>query len=131
MASRPKPTRAERRAARAEVPDARVYGVRIQDTGASSWISEVLVFAQDRDAAKDRLRAVGMYKRVITADALDKHIDAEGRQLATDNPSHVLMRQLDDDGWTRWFALLPGYVHPPQDAAAKDPSLRLEPPSAD
>lgn len=128
MAKKQSVTRAERRAIRATVPDARVYVVEIKDAGADSWISRVALFAESPTAASERLRVVGLDTPARALRMPNEDVPAEAVEVATANPDACFISQLNDDGWSCWFPLPPGYVHPPQGQAAKHPELRLRPP---
>jgi hypothetical protein len=120
-------TRAERRAARVVLPDARVYWVEIEDAGAQCWVSRLAFFADSPAAAKERLRAIGLW-HALDRSSSEVELPVSAAELAKAHPNEIFISQLDDDGWTRWFALPAGYVHPSQGQAAKHPELRLSPP---
>ncbi|MGQ0629944.1 MAG: hypothetical protein ACT4P1_02810 [Sporichthyaceae bacterium] len=125
MASKRKPTHAERRAAQPAAAGARVYGLEIEDAGADSWLSRIVYFADSSDSADERRRSLGVHNRVIKALLTDSAIPEEAHRLATMNPTASFLSQFNDDGWSPWFALPPGYEHPSQGKAAKQPALRL------
>jgi hypothetical protein len=127
MAKKRPVTRAERRAARPVVADARVYGVEITDAGAQCWTSRIIFFASSPGEATDLLRAANLYKRVISRYLRESDVAEDGQRLARENPKVLFLSQYNDDGWSGWMRLPEGYVHPPQGLATKHPELRWPP----
>lgn len=123
MAKKRPLTRAERRAARPEVPDARVYGVEIRDAGATSWNSRIIFFASTPGEATEIMRAADLYKRVILGHLRHDEIPADGAALARQNPGALFLSQFDDEGWTAWMRLPSDYKHPSRGLAPNRPQV--------
>ncbi len=118
-------TRAQRRALRATVPAAGVYGVQSKDARADSWIGRYFFWAGSVDEAKRRTREAGFHQRQITAHWSPGQTPPEGLPSELHRgDGHWYRSRLDDGGWTPWEQLPADYRHPPQGLAAKDPSLR-------
>ena len=113
MGKKPPLTRNERRNRRAIIPDARVYGVVITDTGAGCWQSRVIFSASNSAEAAARLKKANLYKRVIQAHINPDKIPADGRELARAKPGVLFMSRDDDGGWSPWMELPNSYQHPP------------------
>ena len=118
-------SRAQRRALRATAPAVGVYGVDADDAGADSWIGCYLFWAESADDARARTRDAGFHQKQIKArwspgQEPPHGVPAELRR----GDVHWYRSRLDDSGWTSWERLPPDYRNPPQDHAAKDPSVR-------
>lgn len=122
MSKQAKPTRSERRAARAGEG---VYGVDATDAGADSWTWRYLVWARTPDEARARIAAAGFRRRQIERQWTPNEPPPGG---LPEHPGGGFARwyrtRLDDDGWTEWEPLPASYRHPPQALAAVDPTVR-------
>lgn len=125
MAKAAGPSRSERRARRAAVPEARVYGLDVVDAGAGMWRSEVVYHAATAQEADERRRAAGFSKRNSSPMPADQAL-ADEYAFAAEQPNEMFLRR-DEGRWTPWLVLPPGYTHPPQGAAARDPEVRRLP----
>jgi hypothetical protein len=125
VAREQKPTRAQRRAHRAAVPDAGPYGIDAKDAGADSWIGRYVFWAESADEAKTRTRNAGFHQKQLQARWTPGQIPPEG--VPSDlhkGDQHWYRSRLNDGGWASWEKLPPDYHHPPQGLASQDPSVR-------
>lgn len=128
-------SRAEARARREErhsqFPASRVYGLTVEDPMAQTWESQAIVFATSPDEARTLLQGAGFFKRNSQPIETDKLADEEF-EVAKTEPLQVFLRRGHDFGWSRWYRLPIGYVHPPM-SSVKGPSsdwlLPGEPPN--
>ena len=124
MAQSKKLSRAEARARRderqARFPAARVYGLTVEDPMAQTWESQAIVFATSPDEARVLFQEAGFFKRNSQPIEPDK-LAGEEFEPTKAQPSQVFLRRRHDFGWSQWYALPTGYVHPPK-GSVKGPS---------
>ena len=116
-----KPTRAELRERRADLPDAGVYGLVAEDREAASWESYFVFFANSPDEARARIQNARFHKKQIRlqwgpGEAPPGRADRRPEPppgLGPGDERWYKSRE-DDEGWTPWEALPRDYVHPPQ-----------------
>ncbi|WP_336031894.1 hypothetical protein [Geodermatophilus sp. FMUSA9-8] len=117
MAQSKKLSRAEVRARRDERQSqftaSRVYGLTVEDPMAQTWESQAIVFATSPDEARALFQAIGFLKRNSQPIEANKLADKEFT-VAKAQPLQVFLRRGHDFGWSRWYPLPAGYVHPPR-----------------
>ena len=80
---------------------------------AQTWESQAIVFATSPDEARVLFEEVGFFKRNSRPIEPDKLVGEEFAS-AKAQPSQVFLRRGHDFGWSRWYPLPAGYVHPPK-----------------
>lgn len=110
MAKQKPLSREERRARRASIPEHRVYGLIVKDAGAASWSSTVVYYANTSDEAKQRREAWGFFSRNSSEMTPDDAMRQE-YAFAADHPGEGFLSRFDDDGYSPWIKLPPGYKH--------------------
>lgn len=89
---------------------------------AQTWESQVILFATSPDQAHATFQEAGFFKR--NSSEIDaKKLPLEDVSIAEERPGQIFLRRGHDFGWSRWYPLPPGYVHPPKSVAARDASV--------
>ena len=93
---------------------------------AQTWQSQVILFATSPEQARATFQEAGFFKR--NSSEIDaKKLAVEDVSFAEERPGQIFLRRGHDFGWSRWYPLPPGYVHPPKSVAARDASAGLLP----
>jgi len=88
---------------------------------AQTWRSQVIVFASSPGEARATFQHAGFFKRNSAPIEAEK-LSGDEFSFAAAQPLQVFLRRRHDFGWSRWYPLPPGYVHPPKNVAARDAS---------
>jgi len=80
-----------------------VFVFEVEDIDAYSWMAEVAVVAESRQAALRKIRDAGLHKKQIHGDGrpVRTHNTVEFGN-AVDDRATILRRRLDESGWTAW-----------------------------
>jgi len=80
-----------------------VFVFEVEDIDADSWLAEVAVVAESRQAALKTIRDAGLHKKQIHGDGRPARIHhaAEFGNAFGDRTT-ILRRRLHDSGWTEW-----------------------------
>jgi hypothetical protein len=86
-----------------------VFVFEVEDIDADSWLAEVAVVANSRQAALRKIRDAGLHKKQIHRDGQPVHTHHVVEFDNTfDDRATVLRRRLHESGWAAWEKVPPG-----------------------